>query len=320
MVDLAEEGRALLALARDADDPSEADRARVRAALAAQLGAAAGLGTAAGLCASAAKAAVAAADAGGLAGAGAATLGKVAVGGTLATKLIGAAIVVAATVGGGAAAVHHARRPLAARQATAAPITAVRQAPPAAASQQARSLDSHRDEREGAPPSAGATPVTWAPQGHPRTPARRAVTMTAPMKVVRPLEAPGPDAPEMPAAPTAVAAPVPRAPEADSGLPAPVAQRLTPTVEGEVRLVRDGVAALRAGAPARALALFDAHALRYPRGVLAEERAVERALALDALGRHAEARAAADEFLRAHPTSPLATRLRRSIPASPGGR
>ena len=124
----------------------------------------------------------------------------------------------------------------------------------------------------------------------------------------------------MPAAPSAVAAPVPRALDAESRLPAPVAQRLTPAVEGEARLVRDGVAALRAGEPARALALFDAHALRYPRGILAEERAAERALALAALGRHAEARAAADEFLRAHPTSPLATRLRRSIPAALGAR
>jgi len=218
---------------------------------------------------------------------------------------------VAATVGGGAAAVHHARRPLAARQVT--PTTAGRQAPAAVASRQARSFDSDRDELEAAP-LPPATPVTRAAQGHPRTPAPPAGARHTPLKATAPPEVP--QASELPA-PSAVALPVSRAPEADGRLPAPVAQRSAPTVDGEVRLVGDGVAALREGAPARALALFDAHALRYPHGVLAEERAVERALALAALGRDAEARAAADEFLRTHPTSPLATRLRKNFP---GGR
>ena len=44
MSDLDEAGRAMIALAGDAHDPTDADRARVRAALAGRLGAAAGLG------------------------------------------------------------------------------------------------------------------------------------------------------------------------------------------------------------------------------------------------------------------------------------
>ena len=48
------------------------------------------------------------------------------------------------------------------------------------------------------------------------------------------------------------------------------------TLEDETRLVRAGMAALRGGDPARALALFDDHAQSYPNGALAEERAAER--------------------------------------------
>ncbi|HEY4184842.1 MAG TPA: tetratricopeptide repeat protein [Polyangia bacterium] len=42
---------------------------------------------------------------------------------------------------------------------------------------------------------------------------------------------------------------------------------------------------------------------------------MERALALADLGRDEEARAAAEDFLRANPSSPLAARLRKRFPA-----
>jgi hypothetical protein len=82
-----------------------------------------------------------------------------------------------------------------------------------------------------------------------------------------------------------------------------------PAVADEASLVHAGVVARRAGQPVRALQLFDKHARLYPQGVLAEERDVERALALADLGRVTEARAAIDRFLQAHPASPLAPRL-----------
>jgi len=78
----------------------------------------------------------------------------------------------------------------------------------------------------------------------------------------------------------------------------------------EAQLIHTAVVALRSGKAAQALALFDAHANFYPHGVLAEERDAERALALADLGRTAEARAAIERFLGAHPASPLAARLR----------
>jgi len=93
---------------------------------------------------------------------------------------------------------------------------------------------------------------------------------------------------------------------ARAALPTP---RSAPDVADEAGLFHDGVAALRSGQPARALELFDLHARLYPRGVLAEEREAERALALADLGRTVEARAAIDRFVRVHPASPLAARL-----------
>jgi len=80
----------------------------------------------------------------------------------------------------------------------------------------------------------------------------------------------------------------------------------------EARLVKDGVIALRSGDAAHALALFDEHARTYPNGVLADDRAVERVIALCDLGRLAEARAAAHDFLTSKPSSPLAARMRAS--------
>ena len=77
--------------------------------------------------------------------------------------------------------------------------------------------------------------------------------------------------------------------------------------------MHNGVVALRSGQPGLALAFFDAHALFFPQGSLAVERAAERVLALAALGRKKEARAAGEEFLRAHPTSPLALRIRKRL-------
>ena len=92
------------------------------------------------------------------------------------------------------------------------------------------------------------------------------------------------------------------------------ARRPESAVADEARLVHDGVRALRAGQPACALSLLDAHARYYPEGVLAEEREAERALALTDLGRIPEARLAAAAFLRKHPASPLGVRLRHRIP------
>ena len=112
MTDLGDKGRVLLDLARDAHNPTDADRVRVRGILAARLGAAAGLGAGAAIGAAAQAATTTTAGvAGGVgtAGSGAGTAAAVATGGTLATKVVGVALAIVAATGSGVA-IHHARR------------------------------------------------------------------------------------------------------------------------------------------------------------------------------------------------------------------
>jgi hypothetical protein len=264
--ELGEEDRALLELARHADAPSDRDRARVRAALAARLGAAAGLTAVAGVAATTQAVAGTATI-----GTGTTIGGTVAAGGlgagVVATKLVAVAIVVSAAVGVGATAVRHARHPRASVVALAQPKAA----------------------------GGGATPAS-----------------PGPVPFDRP--APPQSALPPPAAPRVRAKPATGGSRADQRPPgAPPAQRATVAVAEEAGLINAGVVALRSGHPARALELFDRHALLYPQGVLAEERDAERALSLADLGRQAEARAAIQEFLRARPQSPSAARLRNRL-------
>ncbi|MGH7329144.1 MAG: hypothetical protein ACREJX_12410, partial [Polyangiaceae bacterium] len=84
------------------------------------------------------------------------------------------------------------------------------------------------------------------------------------------------------------------------------------TVDAEAALLRNADAALKRGDASGALALVDQHAAQFPNGILAEERDAERVVVLCALGRTDEARAAGAAFLRAHPRSPQASRIRES--------
>jgi hypothetical protein len=94
---------------------------------------------------------------------------------------------------------------------------------------------------------------------------------------------------------------------------APVRVRAaTASVEAEMGLIGEAREALRSGEGARALLVLDDHAHRYPAGALGEERDAMRVASLCALGRVAEARAAASQFLRAFPESPHAARVRAS--------
>jgi hypothetical protein len=113
-----------------------------------------------------------------------------------------------------------------------------------------------------------------------------------------------------PAAAAAAPAPSPVLAEVPDPKPAAEIPLAPTTLEAETRLVRAGVTARHSGDAARALALFDEHARLFPNGALAEERAAERVVALGDLHRCGEARPAIASFLRDHPTSPLAARVR----------
>lgn len=131
-----------------------------------------------------------------------------------------------------------------------------------------------------------------------------------------PATAPEPEPSASSAAPTLPTPPAPRVgragalgtTRAPSDAPATPAEALAE----ETRLLREANAATRAGDTARARALLDEHARRFPRGVLAEERDAERVLSLCAAGRTDEARAAAARFLATHPHSTLGARVRAS--------
>ena len=305
MIDLDNEARALLELARDAHDPGDDDRTRVRAALASRIGVAAGLGLAAGLGAAAKTTATATAGAGAGAGAGV-TAGAIGAGAG-ALKLIGTALIVSATLGAGAAAVHHARR---------ASVVRV-----AAVAERASSLSPRRAETVAAPAIAGpavappavgapaaaaetAPPEVPAPESDPTHQSAKTASLDAPPGISNGAKKPSlaqATVPVVPAAPK-------QGHDDPTGVRAP-ARPSVPAVADEASLFHDGIVALRSGQPARALVLFDFHARLYPHGVLAEEREAERALALADLGRTTEARAAIDRFVQAHAASPLAARL-----------
>ena len=81
-------------------------------------------------------------------------------------------------------------------------------------------------------------------------------------------------------------------------------------MDREMRLIGAAQQAMRKGDPERALQLLDEHASKHPSGVLVEERAGARAIALCKAGRIFEGRVAARRFLANSPRSPLAARVR----------
>jgi hypothetical protein len=131
--------------------------------------------------------------------------------------------------------------------------------------------------------------------------------------------APEPVAPPPVIAPTIVPTPAP-APEPVKHTPprrAHVAARAeanTDHLAEETALLASANAQLRAGDARRALALLDNYDRRYPGGMLREEVVATRVIARCQIGLSPDtaAKRGADAFLRRHPTSPLAPRVRSS--------
>lgn len=122
--------------------------------------------------------------------------------------------------------------------------------------------------------------------------------------------------------PTAGAAPVPSTPPIAATSDASDKPALNkPAIESdapktpsalrqEVALVQSIRTAL-ATDPARALTLIQETRRRFPKGSLVEDREAFEVLALERLGRHAEAGALAESFLRRYPHSPFSARMKR---------
>jgi ATP/maltotriose-dependent transcriptional regulator MalT len=84
----------------------------------------------------------------------------------------------------------------------------------------------------------------------------------------------------------------------------------------EIALLRRARAALGQHDAQAALTLANEHADTFPSGRLRQERVAVRVLALCALGRVADARAATQELERIAPRSPHLMRIRMSCPTS----
>lgn len=102
------------------------------------------------------------------------------------------------------------------------------------------------------------------------------------------------------------AASAPRAPPARR---TPAVPRAEDNLAREVALLSRAGVELHAARPAAALEALDEHERRFPKGVLAQERAAARARTLCALGRMQEAQAELARLTRAAPGSPHAARV-----------
>jgi hypothetical protein len=128
-----------------------------------------------------------------------------------------------------------------------------------------------------------------------------AVSIPEPVPSPAPTPAPAP-------APVAV---VPAAPSTPS-IAAPRRVDSDRSVAAEVALLRRVSDSLRAGDAKSALAGVDEHARRFPNGTLAEEREMERIVALCALGRRDAAARATDRFARVYASSSYEPRIREA--------
>jgi predicted Zn-dependent protease len=163
-------------------------------------------------------------------------------------------------------------------------------------------------------PLAAAGAYGWHTSGQSPAQVRAAQPAKPPVAVVaaRVAEppAPTPEAePPVEAQPTEPSTPVPAERSA-----APVGDVSKPgnEIREEVALLSKAQAALSRGRAQEALDALAEHALRFPRGVLTEERTATRARTLCALGRRQEAEAELTRMEKFNPSSPYLARARES--------
>jgi hypothetical protein len=291
MSELGPEARALIDSARDGDDPSELDRARLRNRLGVALAAAAT--TAAVSAAAPAAATTVASAATATATATKAAIGAQVVAGTQAvvatsvTAKIGVAVTVAviSVAGSGVVLKNELSSSPGAREPAA-------QVAPRVARVQRR---------------AKAEPIITAPGLALEAPA----VMPEPDALI--VEAPAPVAPLAPAVVAAkVSTPKKAALRVEASDPAPVIDELPPSMQTEIQLLSFAQGALRDGDYDRALSVLSEHALRFPNGVLALERDAVRAITLCSSGSDATGRVAAEALASRIEGTPLAARLERA--------
>jgi hypothetical protein len=149
-------------------------------------------------------------------------------------------------------------------------------------------------------PSNAARPASALVDAAPSAAGLASVPVTHPNAAVHPMAAQAP----------AVAAFPSSASSASLATPAPSAVGLALSVEA--RALAKVQSALKEGRNAEALRLVEEQRQQFAHGELQQERDAARIVALCAVGRVADARAAARDFLTGSPRSPFAARIRAS--------
>ncbi|MEC7524887.1 MAG: hypothetical protein VYE22_33715 [Myxococcota bacterium] len=328
--ELSSDARALIEGARGGDEPTSADRARVRRAVMAAIAAGAGAATA-GAASSAAAASgtsaattttattttatattatgAAGAAAGGTAAASGATAG-------LATSVkLAAALMVAGAVGGTVAvapwepdeaSTSHVAQAVEARTANGArPAERLDPSSPAPTPEAAESPEPEPARLETAALEPAALETAALETGEPSPEATQPPAPSHARRAPRASPATVPPA----TVPPATASPATVSPAGEPEAAEPEAAPSASSLAAEVALLRRAQAAINQGDADAALRILAEHASQHPSGVMAAEREAARVVALCRAGREAEARAASARFLRAHPQSPLRARV-----------
>lgn len=162
-----------------------------------------------------------------------------------------------------------------------------------------------------APPDAPAVPVV--------TPARPAALSGAPSSA-EPELAPSAVVTVSPVEPHVPVGPDDPRPSATPRTPPPNPRAAAPASSGDAELASERAlvdrarSALLSGHPSEALEAVDAHARRFPRGRLAEEREALAVQALARAGERAQAKVRAEAFRRAYPESLFIEAVERAAP------
>jgi hypothetical protein len=283
MTELSLRAQALIREAGSADDPSDADRARIREKLIAQLGTGALVSSAVIVASSASGAssvgaASAAATAKGASAVASQTAALGATGATLAVKggglsvaaKVAMATVLASTISVGAT--------VAVRNATRSPVETSVQ------------------------PAALVEPAIVSPRKGEAAADLDRVNGDGIVNVITAPSVPQPDWRSFERS-RAVGS-------GNSAAKTPVKSQ--PTLNEELDLVRAAQVAMRQGETSAALTMLEGHANRYPNGALREEREAARAIALCELGRLDQGRQVGRRLLLNSPRSPLAGRIHKS--------
>ncbi len=310
MSDLSQEDRSLIEIGGQEDLPDPSARDRMRRRLAARIGVTAGLGTVAVATKTAAASSAA-----------------VGAGSSLAIKIATTVAIVTALGGGGTWLVRAGAKATPAppsagsvervpRSAPSSPITPTIAEPLPTAAATVPTADSPPPAAAaaGEAPPVAAKPIVAKPivaDHATASPGRADARVLGPALAPAKTNSEGATTHAARPGPSTLGPADPASPTADRKPSLPADE-----LAEETRLLRDADALTRGGQPVRALALLDEHARRFPRGILGEERDVERILSLCAAGRRQEARVSAERFLASRPRSPLAGRVRGSCGGS----